>query len=129
LLLGAGVLSHWFLDLLVHRADLPLLPGGPKVGLGLWDHPVAEIVLELALYAGGAALYLRATRGRDAVGRVGLWVLLLFLPAAWLGTTFGPPPPDDRAIAWGGLTAWLIVIWAWWVDRHRVLAAPGPAAR
>jgi hypothetical protein len=123
LLLGAGVVSHWGLDFLVHREDLPLVPMmGRYVGLGLWNSPAATIALELALYGAGIALYLRATRARDGVGRLGLWALLAFLAVVWLASLFGPPPPNERAIAWAGLATWLLVAWAYWVDRHRETA-------
>jgi hypothetical protein len=120
LLLGAAVFSHWILDLLVHRPDLPVLPHGPYVGLGLWNVPAAELLLEGALYAAGIAIYVRATRARDAVGRWGLWSLLALLFVFWLSGAYGPPPPSEKAIAWGGLVmGWLIPLWAGWVDRHR----------
>ena len=119
LLLGAGVFSHWVLDLLVHRPDLPILPRGPYVGLGLWNFPAAELLIEGALYILGIVLYLRATRARDAIGRWGLWVLLLLLLSLWLTGAYGPPPTDVKAVAWGGLVGWLIPLWGWWVDRHR----------
>jgi hypothetical protein len=119
-LLGGAVFSHWILDLLVHRPDLPILPRGPYVGLGLWNFPAAELLLEGGLYAAGIAIYLRATRARDAIGRWGLWSLLLLLPVVWLSGVYGPPPPSEKAIAWGGLImGWLIPLWGGWVDRHR----------
>jgi hypothetical protein len=118
-LLGAGVFSHWLLDLVVHRPDLPILPDGPYVGLGLWNVPAVALPLEAALYAGGIVLYRRATRARDAIDRWGLWALLAFLLFIWLSGFFGPPPPDERSLAWFALSGWLIVPWAWWVDRHR----------
>jgi hypothetical protein len=64
-LLGAVVFSHWVLDLIVHRGDLPILPGNagnlPRLGFGLWQVPAAaSIALELALVLGGAYLYWRA---------------------------------------------------------------------
>jgi hypothetical protein len=73
LTLGAVVLSHWGLDLLVHRPDLPLLPGAPagfpRLGLGLWRHPHAAAVAELLLVLWGAYCYGRAavetTRARE----------------------------------------------------------------
>ncbi|HEX2224473.1 MAG TPA: hypothetical protein VHN15_09725 [Thermoanaerobaculia bacterium] len=120
LLLGLGVLSHWGLDYLTHRPDLPLLPGmGRYVGLGLWDQPALAVTVEAALFVLGAFLYLRATRARDAAGRYGLAALLLFLVLAWLGGTFGPPPPNEGVLAWGGLVQWLFIPWAYWADRHR----------
>jgi hypothetical protein len=120
LLLGAGVFSHWILDVLAHRPDVPVLPHGPYIGLGLWDQPVVEMILEGGLYALGIYLYLRATRARDRIGSWGLYVLLAFLLATWLSAAFGPPPPSERTLAWSALTMWLLVAWAYWVDRHRV---------
>ncbi|RBQ14066.1 permease [Spongiactinospora rosea] len=68
LVLGALVFSHWLLDLLVHRADLPLLPGNagdlPLLGLGLWQTPWATAVIEGVLLAAGAVLYFRSVRRR-----------------------------------------------------------------
>jgi hypothetical protein len=119
-LLGLGVLSHWLLDLLVHRPDLPIVPGrGPYVGMGLWDFPFLEIAVETLLYGLGIRLYLRATRARDASGRYGLFALLVLLVVVWLGGSLGPPPPSVGAIAWGALGQWLFVLWAYWIDRHR----------
>jgi hypothetical protein len=125
LLLAGGVVSHWVLDIVVHRPDMPVLPHGPYLGWGLWNHPAVEIALEAALYLGGAAFYLRATRPVDRIGSIGLWALLLFLFAGWLSTVFAPPPPGVRTLAWVSLVmSALIMLWAWWVDRHRLPAAP-----
>ncbi|HXO19292.1 MAG TPA: metal-dependent hydrolase [Thermoanaerobaculia bacterium] len=119
-LLGAGVLSHWVLDLLVHRPDLPLLPGrGPYVGMGLWNSPAIEIAAELILYALGAVLYLRSTRAKDGAGRFGIWALLLLLLVIWLSSACGPPPPSPTALAWMALGQWLFIFWAYRIDRHR----------
>ncbi len=119
MLLGLGVLSHWVLDLLVHRPDLPIGPHGPYVGLGLWNAPAVEVPLEAGMYVAGCILYLRSTRPRDGVGRYATWALLAALLAIWLSSTFGPPPPDTRTLGWMGLSLWLLVLWAWWCDRHR----------
>jgi hypothetical protein len=124
-LLGAGVFSHWLLDLLVHRPDLPVLPRGPYLGLGLWNLPAIEMALEGALFLGGAGLYLHRTRPLDGAGRYGTWLLLAALGATWLAAILGPPPPNVRTIAWMALCVWLFVLWAWWCDRHRVPAG-GP---
>jgi hypothetical protein len=120
LLLGAGVLSHWVLDLLVHRPDLPLIPGrGPYLGMGLWNYPALEIAVEALLYGLGIHRYLRLTRARDGSGRYGLAALLVLLAALWLGSLLAPPPPSASAIAWSALALWLFVPWAYWIDRHR----------
>ena len=64
LVIGAVVFSHWVLDLLVHRPDLPILPGNlgdlPLLGFGLWQVPVVSFLVELVLVLGGAYLYYRA---------------------------------------------------------------------
>lgn len=66
--LGAVVFSHWVLDLLVHRGDMPILPGNfgdlPRLGFGLWQIPLAAAAAELALVAIGAVLYGRAAARR-----------------------------------------------------------------
>jgi hypothetical protein len=113
------VASHWLLDALGHRPDLPLWPGGPKIGLGLWDSVPATVVVEALLFAAGAYLYYRTTRWKDGVGRFGLYAyvgLLLLIAAANL---LGPPPPSATAIGVAGLALWLFVPLAAWIDRHR----------
>ncbi len=119
---GALVASHWVLDAVVHRPDLPLLWSGPKVGLGLWESVPATLVVELALLAAGVALYARAFPARDATGRWTLAGFVAFLLVAYVANVFGPPPPSEKAIAVGGFAQWLFVAWAVWVDRHRAEA-------
>lgn len=121
LLLGGLVVSHWFLDLIVHRPDLPLLPWSEiKVGLGLWNSVGMTLVVEGLIFVGGAILYLKATRAANKAGRFGLWGLLIFLAVVYLMNVFGPPPEATEPIAVVGLAQWLLVGWAYWVDRDRV---------
>jgi len=119
-IMGALVVSHWFLDLLMHRADLPLWPGAssPIVGWGLWNSIPATYVIEFGIYAIGIAIYLRATRAKDRVGSWGLWAYILVLAILYVMSN-GSPPPSERALAWSALGIWLFVPWAWWVDKHR----------
>lgn len=120
LVMGLAVLSHWLLDLLVHYPDLPVYPGpSPLLGLALWSLPSLEMFLELGLFVLGIGLYLRATRPMDATGRWALAGLALGLIAIQLGSILGPPPPSDIAVAWVGQSQWLLVLWGYWVDRHR----------
>lgn len=117
----ALVLSHWVLDFVSHRPDMPLYPGGPKVGLGLWNSVPATVAVEAPMYAAGAWLYLRATRARDGVGRWASWTLLGTLFAMYLGNLSPTAvPPSVAAITAvsiaGGV---LFTAWAWWADRHR----------
>jgi hypothetical protein len=123
LVVGAVVLSHWVLDFVTHRPDLPLWPGGgPKVGLGLWHSIPATIAVEVPLFILGLVLYLRATRARDRVGSIALWALVGFLGLIYVANVTSPPPPDATAIGWVGLAQWLLVPWGWWIDGHREAA-------
>ena len=120
MLLALLVLSHWLLDAVVHRPDLPLTPfGETRVGLGLWNSLPATLLVELPLFLLGCWLYARATRPRDAAGRWGFWGLVGFLLLVQLGNLMGEPPPSVTAIAWVGQAQWLLVLWGFWLDRHR----------
>jgi len=115
------VVSHWLLDALTHRPDLPLWPGGPLVGLGLWNSVAGSVLVEAALFAGGTYLYYRTTRWKDGVGRFGLYAFLGLLLLIAAGNLLGPPPPSAQAIGVAGLGLWLFVPLAAWIDRHRVV--------
>jgi membrane-bound metal-dependent hydrolase YbcI (DUF457 family) len=125
LLVGLVVLSHWFLDAIAHRPDLPLAPGSDtKIGFGLWHSVGATLGVETLLFAAGLAFYLAGSRARDAIGRWGLWGMLLLLLVSYAGAAFGPPPPGVAAIAWAGLAGGLIFgALGYWVDRHREVRA------
>ncbi len=119
-LLAALVVSHWLLDVPMHRPDLPLWPGSsPRVGLGLWHSVLATVLVELALFAGGIVVYLRTTRARDRIGSWGLFVVLALLAAIFLSGLTGGSPPSDRAVALFTLGLWLFAPLFHWVDRHR----------
>jgi len=66
----------------------------------------------------------RNTVALDGVGRWGLLGLVLFLFAVYTGNLFGPPPPSTQALAWVGQLQWLLVLWGYWVDRHRRSLVP-----
>ncbi|MGZ5101344.1 MAG: metal-dependent hydrolase [Usitatibacter sp.] len=120
ILLGAIVVSHWVLDWVVHRPDLPLYPGeANRHGLGLWNEPVAALAIEAVLFAGGIYIYLTSSRSRDRIGIPAFWALVAVLLAAYLGAVFGPPPPSAQAVAYTSLIGYLMVAWGWWIDRHR----------
>lgn len=119
---GALVLSHWVLDALTHRPDLPLWPGGPEVGLGIWYSIPTTIVLEGTLLAVGLWLYLRATNARDGVGRWALAAMIALATVIWITQPWSPPPPSSTAVALGALALWLFLPWAHWIDRHRTAA-------
>jgi hypothetical protein len=122
--LSAVVLSHWFLDALVHRPDLPLTPGGEaRIGLGLWNSVPATLALEGALFVAALAFYLRSTRATDRIGSAGFWALVAFLLVAYCAAAFGLPPPSVETVAWAGIAGGVVTaLWGYWVDRHREVA-------
>src|SRR6185436_561165 len=103
LAIGIGVFSHWLLDFVTHIPDMPLYPGGTKVGLGLWQSTAATIVVEATLFVVGVAIYLRSTRARDRVGTIALWAFVALLLLAYASSIASPPPSDYRVIAWVAL--------------------------
>ena len=118
--LGVLVVSHWVLDLIVHRPDLPLAPGSnTKVGLDLWASLPGTVIVEMAIFVVGVSMYLRQTVAKDATGKWSLWALIITLTGIYLGNLFGPPPPNVTALAWVGQSQWLLIFWGYWVDRHR----------
>lgn len=119
LVLFVLVISHWLLDLVAHRPDLPLYPGGAKLGLGLWNSLPGTLAAELLIFVAGLSLYLRSTRALDGTGTWALWSLAVVLVVIQLGNVLGPPPPSAEAVAWVGQAQWLLVLWGYWIDRHR----------
>jgi membrane-bound metal-dependent hydrolase YbcI (DUF457 family) len=118
--LGTIVVSHWVLDFIVHRADLPLYPGdSARYGLGLWNDFPVTLVLELGMFGGGIFLFLRSSRAKDRVGSIAFWALVATLLICYAGAVFGPPPPSAQVVAASGLIGYLMVAWGWWIDRHR----------
>jgi len=120
IILGLLVLSHWFLDLLVHIPDLPIFPGLElKVGLGLWNSLVTTLIIEGLVFIVGLYLYLSSTKAKNKTGTFALWGLVVFLGAIYISNLFGPPPPSAEAIGIVGNAQWLIVLWGYWIDRNR----------
>jgi short subunit fatty acids transporter len=97
--IGLVVASHWVLDLIVHRADLPILPGNagdlPRLGLGVWRYPLVSFSMELALVLVGAWLYWRtASRvaktegsGARAAGLAAALIAVFGVLVLWLDFT------------------------------------------
>jgi len=125
LLVGAVVVSHWVLDFVTHRPDLPLWPGGPKLGLGLWNSVPATILLEGALFLVAIAFYVRTQKPRDAVGTWAFWALVTLIGVIWITQPWSPPPPGSTAVAAVTLALWLLPWWASWIERHRSMDAAG----
>lgn len=115
----ALVASHWVLDWITHRPDLPLYPGGPKVGLGLWNSVEWTLFIELILFSAGTWIYASSTKTKDRVGGIALWSFVAFLLAVYVLSAVGSEAPQPNQIAWAGLLMWLFVPWGYWIDRHR----------
>jgi len=102
-IVGLAVFSHWVLDFLVHRPDLPLYDNTAKVGLGLWNLPAVALGLEALLLFGAMWLYLRHRARRTAMLVFG--VVMLAIQAY---VFFGPPPTSDKAAAATALIAYAV---------------------
>jgi membrane-bound metal-dependent hydrolase YbcI (DUF457 family) len=128
IVIGAVVVSHWFLDFVTHRPDLPVWPGGPELGLGLWNSIGGTFLVEGTLFVGAAVLYVRRFPARDRLGRIGLAALIALVTVIWLAGPFSPPPPGETAVAVVGLALWVFPLWAWRIEAHRrnaVATEPG----
>jgi membrane-bound metal-dependent hydrolase YbcI (DUF457 family) len=134
--LGLAVFSHWVLDFVSHRPQLPLAPGvHAYLGLGLWNSIPMTFAIEGALWVGSLVIYIRATGPRSRSGTVGLLPLIAIPTAGWIRTPFMSSGPGD--ISAGTLIALLalqsgLCVLASWVDRHRSprsleSAGPSPA--
>ena len=117
---GAVVLSHWLLDLLVHRPDLTIAGSPPKLGLGLWNHPWIEMPLELTLTFGALAWFLRRRPGPILPAIVLAAILLLLQTIDW----FGPPPTEvTPATSFLAFFAYgIATLAAWWLGKTHPLA-------
>jgi hypothetical protein len=116
---SALVVSHWLLDFVTHRADLPLYPGGPMMGWGLWNSIPGTLVVELMMYAAGVWIYLRATRPQDAIGRWAFGALAVFLLVAFLANLAGAPPSVPVLYITAIVATVVLTFWSWWADHHR----------
>jgi hypothetical protein len=117
--MGIGVLSHWFLDFASHRADMPLWPGGPVFGLGLWNSRPGTALVELTMFALGLWIYLQSTRPARKNATRQLTIFVIFLLVMYSLNFFGPPPPSEQALMFFAPLAWLIPLWGWKVDKAR----------
>src|SRR5579862_569066 len=124
LVLWFAVISHWVLDWITHRPDMPLYPGGSRFGLRLWDSIAGTMIVELAMFSAGVWLYARATRPRDRIGRYGFAGYVLIMLVLYIGDRFSGPPPDVQSLLWVSIVfAPLVLAWSWWFDRHRIPVA------
>lgn len=119
-----GVISHWVLDWITHRPDMPLYPGGPRFGLRLWDSIAGTMIVELAMFCAGVWLYARATKPRDRIGRYGFAAYVILMLVLYIGDRFSGPPPDVQSLLWVSIVLVpMVLVWSWWFDRHRISRA------
>ena len=130
LTVAAVVFSHYVLDVLTHRPDMPItISGTTKIGLGLWNYPGTTLAIESAMFIIGTAVYMSMTRAKDRIGKVAVYGLIVFVVAIYFAALYGPPPPSTAAIAIAGHLTWLFVIWAYWADRHLATIGYGASSR
>jgi hypothetical protein len=119
-IVGLAAFSHYPVDVLVHLPDLPIMGNdSSKLGLGLWNHPVATMVAELLVFGLGLALYVALGSKRRRVRPGRLAVLVVVLLGAYFASVYGPPPPNMTTV---GVSAIVIVLLAGalaaWADRR-----------
>lgn len=121
LLLGAAVLSHWVLDVISHRPDMPIAPGVSKVfGLGLWNSVTATLIVEGGPWVLAIILYLRATRPKNLLGAFVFWVGVILLTVVWRANLSGGMDLNPVRAGIGGLISFsLVTAWAYWVNHLR----------
>ncbi len=119
------VLSHWVLDFVSHRPDMPLAPGVPaRFGLGLWASVPATLAVEGSLWALALMIYVRATRARNLGAHFLLWIVAAILTLMWYNNIAGPPPPNPKTAPIASLVLFtLIVAWAYGMNRLRPASA------
>ncbi len=123
LVMGIAVLSHWFLDLIVHTPDLPLWSDtSTKLGLGLWNNAVATYGLEAILLGGGLWFYLRSSTASSSIGKYGMCVFAVVLLLINASNIFGPLLVDNKVV----LSIQALVLYfifagvVYWLDRKRI---------
>jgi hypothetical protein len=120
LVVGAAVLSHWFLDLIMHRPDLPLLGNRFKVGFGLWNDPPLALVLELIVLLAGVVAYDRSRAARGVRTRARIWVFAAVLMGVQTAVMFGPLPDSAAGVALTALASYLaLALVARWIEAGR----------
>lgn len=118
---SGAVFSHWILDLIVHRPDLPLYGNSLKVGLGLWNYPAPALTLELGILFGGMYLYLSSTEPITRLGRYGMVAFGVVMGCVQVVVFFGAPPTSDRAAAVTAITLYgVFAAVAYWLEKQRV---------
>jgi len=118
ILLGVLVFSHWLLDLLTHRPDLQLFPWSDyKVGFSLWNSFTGTLLVEGLIFTAGLFIFYKVGILQRKSKQILFWSLVIFLAAIYVVNLFGPPPPSEEPIAFVGLSQWILVAWAYLMDK------------
>lgn len=115
---GSVLASHWLLDWITHRPDLPLWPGGSETGMGLWNSVLGTYLVEGSMMALAIIMYSRSVVFKGWQGRIAFYSLLFLVLFIWGSQPFSPPPPDVQAVAFVGLTMLLLPFWGMWIERN-----------
>jgi hypothetical protein len=120
-LLFAAVLSHWVLDVVSHRPDMPLIPGVDKVfGLGLWNSIPATVIVEGGFWLLSIVIYARSTRPRNRWGVYAFWFVVVLLTVMWFANINSGMVPEPVQGGISGLISFsLVTAWGYWVNRLR----------
>jgi membrane-bound metal-dependent hydrolase YbcI (DUF457 family) len=121
LVIAALVVSHWILDWVTHRPDMPLYPGGPRYGLGLWNNVMWTMIVEIAMLVAGFSVYANVTRAKDGIGKWAFRALFGFLMGFYVWDSLDPSaPPSVTAIWISALIATAVMLgWMALIERHR----------
>jgi len=128
----AVVLSHWLLDFLSHRPDMPLAPGVHQYfGLGLYNSPLAILLVEGLIWFTGIIVYARCTRPKKHIGAYLFWSVAVLLTALWLASLGGAAPSNMLRAGISSLIFFaIVVLWAYLIDflRSAKEHSPPPGA-
>lgn len=116
-----SVVSHWVLDWITHRPDMPLYPGGPRYGLALWNSVPGTLTVELLMFAVGVCLYIAPRKHAIASATTLSSPTSQYLSSSISVTVSAPHLPASAKLSGLESSRKILLAWPWWFDRHRVL--------
>ncbi len=119
-MVGLAAFSHYPLDVLVHIPDLPLSGSSSvKLGLGLWNNPVATLIAEAVVFGGGLAIYISRPSNRHPVRLPRLVLVVVLLVGTYAASLLGPVPASMTVVAVSDIVFLLVIAaLAAWADRR-----------
>jgi membrane-bound metal-dependent hydrolase YbcI (DUF457 family) len=117
---GVLVISHWVLDFITHRPDLPItFTSENKFGMGLWNYPAVSIIIESLIFIAGIYLYFNKSVAENKKGKWLPLTIVILLALFFVMNIIGPPPPSTSAVSYSALLLWLFVGLGYWADLNR----------